>query len=158
MKEIKEIKKDIYSSFAGIATTIGYSEIHGRIIAALLVSDRKLSLQEMAKETGYSISTLSLSLDLLEFLGMIKKIKNAGDRKLYIELQGDLLEGLKKAFVIKLQKNISDSLSNFENYKELVKESDDKDKKKVMEALNTLEEEIRKLSSYINLLSKLKLP
>jgi len=158
MIETREIKKNIYSSFADIAATIGYSEIHGRTIAALLVSNRKLSLQDLAKETGYSISTLSLSLDLLEFLGMIKKIKNAGDRKLYIELQGDLLEGLKKAFVIKLQKNISDSLNNFENYKELIKESDDKDKKKVMEALNTLEEEIRKLNKYISLLSKLKLP
>jgi len=158
MVETREIKKNIYSSFADIAATIGYSEIHGRTIAALLVSNRKLSLQDLAKETGYSISTLSLSLDLLEFLGMIKKIKNAGDRKLYIELQGDLLEGLKKAFVIKLQKNISDSLNNFENYKELIKKSDDKDKKKVMEALNTLEEEIRKLNKYISLLSKLKLP
>ena len=156
--EVEEIKKNIYSSFADIAATIGYSEIHGRIIASLLVCNKKLSLQDLAKETGYSVSTLSLSLDLLEFLGMIKKIKNAGDRKLYVELQGDLLEGLKKAFVLKLQKNINNSLSNFENYKELLKNSSDKDRKKVMEALNTLEDEIKKLNNYINLLSKLKLP
>jgi DNA-binding transcriptional regulator GbsR (MarR family) len=89
---VSDIEKDIYSCFASIATTIGYSEIHGRIIAALTVSGKKMSLQELADKTGYSISTLSLSLDLLEFFGMVKKIKNAGDRKLYIELHGDLLE------------------------------------------------------------------
>ncbi len=158
MKELNEIKKDIYATFADIASSIGYSEIHGRIIAALLVSDGKLSLQELAKETGYSISTISLSLDLLEFLGMIKKIKKVGDRKLYVELQGDLLEGLKRAFIIKVQKNITHSLNSFKEYKEILKISKDNNKKKIMSLLNTLEEEVKKLESYINLLSELKLP
>ena len=157
MSEIKDIEKDIYASFATIASTIGYSEIHGRIIAALMVSDGKLSLQELAEKTGYSISTLSLSLDLLELLGMIKKIKNVGDRKLYIELQGDLLEGLKKAFIIRIQKNISESLNNFNKYKESLEASNDKDKKKVINALSILEKEVKRLEKYINFLSELKL-
>ena len=76
MTEVKEIKKSIYSAFSEIASSIGYSDTHGRIIAALLVSNKKLSLQDLAKETGFSISTISLSLDFLEFLGMIKKVKN----------------------------------------------------------------------------------
>jgi len=158
MKGLNEIKRDIYSAFANIASSIGYSEIHGRIIAALLVSNRKLSLKELAKETGYSISTISLSLDLLEFLGMIKKIKKAGDRKLYIELQGDLLEGLKRAFILKVQKNITDSLKSFKDHKKILEKSKDKNKKKVMNLLNTLEKEIKKLENYISLLSELKLP
>jgi DNA-binding transcriptional regulator GbsR (MarR family) len=154
---IEDIEKDIYSSFATLASTIGYSEIHGRIIAALMVSGKKLSLQGLAEKTGYSISTLSLSLDLLEFFGMIKKIKNAGDRKLYIELHGDLLEGLKKAFVVRIQKSVTDSLNRFKEYKENLKISKNKNSKKVMGALNILEEEIKRLDKYINLLSKLKL-
>jgi DNA-binding transcriptional regulator GbsR (MarR family) len=154
---IEDIEKDIYSSFATLASTIGYSEIHGRIIAALMVSGKKLSLQGLAEKTGYSISTLSLSLDLLEFFGMIKKIKNAGDRKLYIELHGDLLEGLKKAFVVRIQKSVTDSLNRFKEYKENLKISKNKNSKKVMGVLNILEEEIKRLDKYINLLSKLKL-
>ena len=154
---IEDVEKDIYSSFATLASTIGYSEIHGRIIAALMVSEKKLSLQDLAKKTGYSISTLSLSLDLLEFFGMIKKMKNAGDRKLYIELHGDLLEGLKKAFIIRIQKSVTDSLNRFENYKENLKDSKDKDSKRVMEVLNILEKEIKRLDKYINILGKLKL-
>jgi len=154
---IEEIERDIYSSFATLASTIGYSEIHGRIIAALMVSGKKLSLQDLAKKTGYSISTLSLSLDLLEFFGMIKKIKNAGDRKLYIELHGDLLEGLKKAFVVRIQKSVNDSLKRFSEYKENLRASKSKESKKVMDALNILEGEIKRLDKYINLLAKLKL-
>src|SRR3989304_217840 len=114
----KDVERDIYTTFSDIASTIGYSEMHGRIIAALLVGGRKMHLQELASETGYSPSTISLSLDLLEFLGMVKKMKNAGDRKLYIELQGDLLGGLKKAFLIRIQKSISDTLEKFGQYKD----------------------------------------
>ena len=158
MIEVNEIKKNIYSAFSEIASAIGYSDIHGRIIAALLVFDKKLSLEELAKETGYSISTISLSLDLLEFLGMIKKVKKVGDRKLYIELQGNLLEGLKKAFILKLQKNITNALTNFENYKENLNKFKNEEGRKVLTVLNILEEEIRRLDTYINLLSKLKLP
>ena len=153
---VKEIKKDIYSTFAETASEIGYSEIHGRIMAALLVANKKLSLQELVKETGYSISTLSLSLDLLEFLGMIKKIKKVRDRKLYIELHGDLLEGVKKAFLIKVQKSVEGTLNRFENYEKQLKKSKDPEKKKVMKLLNILEKEVKKLDKYINLLSKLK--
>jgi DNA-binding transcriptional regulator GbsR (MarR family) len=155
--DTNEIEKDIYSSFASIASSIGYSEIHGRTIAALMVSNNRLSLQELAEKTGYSISTLSASLDLLEFFGMVKKIKNVGDRKLYVELHGDLLEGLKRAFVMKVQKSITESLERFTGYKESLKTSKDKDKEKVVVALNILEKEIQRLNKYVGLLSKIKL-
>jgi DNA-binding transcriptional regulator GbsR (MarR family) len=153
----KEIEREIFSTFAEIATAIGYSEIHGRIIAALLVSDKKLSLNELAKKTGYSLSTISLSLDLLELLGMIKKIKKAGDRKLYVQLQANLLEGLKKAFLIRIQKSIDETLSKFEEYKEDLNKSKTKENKKVLDILKILESEVERVDKYISLLTKIKL-
>jgi DNA-binding transcriptional regulator GbsR (MarR family) len=153
----KDIEKDIYSTFADIATAIGYSEIHGRVIAALLVSNKKLSLNELAKKTGYSLSTVSLSLDLLEFLGMIKKMKKAGDRKLYVELQGSLIEGLKKAFSIRIQKSINDTLNKFEQHKTYLKKNESKDSKNILNILDILEEEVRSVDNYINMLLELQL-
>ena len=122
-----------------------------------MTSDKKLSLNELAKKTGYSPSTISLSLDLLEFLGMIKKIKKVGDRKLYVELQGNLLEGLKKAFLIRIQKSINGTLNKFDKHKENLEKSKNKENKKVLNILNILEEEVESVDKYINLLSKLKL-
>ena len=128
------------------------------IIGALLVNNKRLSLQELAEETGYSLSTVSLSLDFLEVMGMIKKVKNVGDRKLYIELQGDLLEGLKRAFVLNLQKNISGTLENFERSKTDLDGIKSEESKKVRKALETLEGQVKRLENYINMFSKLKLP
>ena len=42
----------IHSTFAAVATSLGYSEVHGRIIAALLVNQEPLSLQELSEKTG----------------------------------------------------------------------------------------------------------
>ncbi|UCD07264.1 MAG: hypothetical protein JSW41_05580, partial [Candidatus Aenigmatarchaeota archaeon] len=91
MSDGKILEEKIYSTFSDIASSIGYSPLHGKIIGVLLVRGREMSLQELAKETGYSASMISLSLDLLELLGVIKRVKKTGDRNLYIVLQRDLL-------------------------------------------------------------------
>src|SRR3989338_6954511 len=111
------IEEKIYSTFASIASSIGYSEVHGRIIAALLVSNRQLSLNEIAKKTGYSLAAISISLDLLEIVGMFKKIKNPKDRKVYARLEGDMIVGLRNAMLFKLQKEIYNTLVELEKYK-----------------------------------------
>ncbi len=144
-----DTEKEIYSLFSNVASSLGYSEVHGRIIAALLVSRRLVSLDELRKRIGYSASSVSLSLDFLEMLGVIRRVKKPTDKKLYIELQGDLLDCLKKAVLFKAQKAVESTLQEFMKYK---KNGETK------EAIRILEKEIKRLERYINLLSKVKLP
>jgi len=141
-----ELEK-IYSTFAATASSIGYSEVHGRIIAALLISNRRLSLQELSKKTGYSLASISLSLDLLELVGIISKSKS--NRQLYVKLEGDVLEGLRNALLLKIQKNIITTRSEFDRYKK-----DEKTKK----AITILEKEIERLEKYIDRLSQVEIP
>jgi DNA-binding transcriptional regulator GbsR (MarR family) len=154
----KEIEKKIYSTFADIASTLGYSDVHGRIIACLLVKGEPMSLQKLAKETGYSTSMISLSLELLELIGMIKKVKKTGDRKLYISLNDDLLGGLKKAIIIKIQKSIADSLVEFENYKKELNRLEKLEKERIENIIKILEVEINRVNEYVENLSKVSLP
>lgn len=157
-KEIQEIEKKIFNTFAEVAKSIGFSPIHGNIIASLLVGGSSLSLQDIAKKTGYSISMVSLSLDLLEILGIIRKVKKPTDRKLYIELEGDLLESLKKILLMRINKNISDSLLEFEHSKKRLEKLKGERKKEVLKAINTLEGQIKRLKMYVDLLSEVNLP
>jgi DNA-binding transcriptional regulator GbsR (MarR family) len=149
----KKLEDRILDTFAEVASSIGYSPLHGKIIGVLLVKARSMSLQDVARETGYSTSMVSLSLDLLEVLGVIKKVKKTADRKLYIELSGDLLECLKKAFVMKLERSISGSLNEFENLKKSAKPDTE-----AARTLDVLEQEITRLNTYVKLLSNIKLP
>jgi DNA-binding transcriptional regulator GbsR (MarR family) len=152
-----KIKEKIYSTFANTATSLGYSEIHGRIIACLLINEGPVSLSVVAKETGYSPSMISLSVDFLETVGMVKRVKKPGDRKLYLESSGSLLDGLRKALIVRVDKNISGSLQEFEEYKKEINSSKDQTSKSLLNAIDRLETEIKKMEKYIKVLSKIKL-
>ena len=150
---VTDVEQKILSTFGQVAESIGYSQVHGKIIGVLLIKGDAVSLQEIAKRTGYSVPMISLSLDLLDILGVVNKSKKPGDRNIYAKLSGDLLECLKKAFVIKLQKSIGESLKGFDELKN--KSSTNTEATK---ALAILEKEIRRLERYVNLLSKIRLP
>ncbi len=146
-----EIHEKIHSTFAAVATSMGYNEVHGRIISVLMVAGRPLSSEEISNETGYSPSAISLSLDLLELVGIVKKIKNAGDRRVYAQMDGDLLEGLRNAFFFKIKKNIASTLSEFEKHRQ----SSDKE---TLQTIEALEHEVRRFGEYINNLIKVDPP
>ncbi|HIG96896.1 MAG TPA: hypothetical protein HA230_00945 [Candidatus Aenigmarchaeota archaeon] len=143
-------EEKIHSTFASVATSLGYSEVHGRIISALLVAGQPLSLEELTQQTKYSPASISLSLDLLEIIGIVKKMKDRGDRKLYAKLDGDLIEGLRSAMMLKLQKEITNTLDELN----AIRNSDIKTKK----AVAAVEKEVRRLQEYIKRLSEVPVP
>jgi len=158
MTDGKKLEEQIFSIFTDLAGSLGYSPIHGKIIAALLVEGGQVPLQDLARKTHYSTGMISLSLDLLEVLSVIKKVKKPGDRKLYVQLEGDLLEILKKAVVIKVRKGIDDALKGLaENRKEIERLSG-AERKKVLNSAAVLEKEIKRLDRYIRMLSEIRLP
>lgn len=144
-----DAEKEIYSLFSNVASSLGYSEVHGRLIAALLVARKPLSLDELRERIGYSAASVSLSLDFLEMLGVIRRIKKPMDKKLYIELQGDLLDCLRKAILFKAQKAVESTLLEFDKYRA---------NGQAKEAIKILEGEIKRLQKYISLLSRVRLP
>ncbi len=156
--EVRAIEEKIYDTFSELAKSMGFSPIHGSIIGSLIVGGGSLSLQDIAKKTGYSISMISLSTDLLELLGIVRKVKRARDRKMYIELEGDLLESLKKIFIMRVKKGITQSLGDFGHSRDMLQKLHGKDKEEVMRAVNLLEKEIKRLEKYVDLLSGIRLP
>ena len=154
----RELHKQVLENFATVAETIGYSPLHGKIIGVLLLEGGSVSLPKIAKETGYSVSMVSLSLDFLELMEVVKKVKKTGDRKLYVELKGDLLSILKKAIVTRVKKVLATSLVDFEDSKKQLDGLSDVEKKKIKKAIDTLEKEIKRLDYYINLLAQIELP
>jgi DNA-binding transcriptional regulator GbsR (MarR family) len=148
----EEVSKKIFATFAGVASSLGFNEVHGTIIGSVLVANKPVSLQDIAKRTGYSLSSVSISVDLLELIGIVRKIKNLGDRKIYVKLEGDLLDSLKKAFMLKIQKEIFITKMELEKFKPVVK---DQNTKKTIEVMQV---EVDRLQKYINKLAEVELP
>ncbi len=148
----KEIENKMLSLFSRITSSLGYSQVHGKIIGILMIEGKPLSLQEISKRTRYSLGSISLSLDLLEFFGIIKKFKKSGERKVFVKLTGDLLIGLKNAIILKIDKNAEDVINELEYYKKKVKD------KKTLKAIKVLEKETKRLKKYVEKISSIKIP
>lgn len=147
-----DTEKKVINTFSEIASALGYSDLHGRILAVLLVEQAPVSLQDIAHKTSYSLSTISLSIDFLEVLGVIKKVKRNSDRKVYVQLSADLLECLKKAVIVKVEAAIKSSLADFETEKKKLSSKD----KKLLRTINILEKEVKHLQKFMQEVSKIK--
>jgi len=158
MASLGQLEADIIDTFSDITSHLGYNSTHGKILAVLLMQKGPISLTELAKKTGYSISSISISLDFLELFGMIKKIKRPHDRKLYVELTGDLLEGLKTAVVLKLQTGITRVNSKFSMYKGELSKSKSEDARRLLASVKKLERELNRMDKYVAQLSAIELP
>lgn len=148
----EDVRRHVFSTFSGVASSLGFSEVHGMIIGSLVTESGPLPLQEIAKRTGYSLSSISISIDFLELVGVVRKIKNLGDRKVYVQLEGDLIESVRQAFMIKLQKEIMRTNTQLEKHRQNVKDA------QTRKAVDTLQREVTRLQKYIDDLSKVEIP
>jgi DNA-binding transcriptional regulator GbsR (MarR family) len=133
----------VYEIFSNLISTLGYSKVHGYVLATLLIH-RELSLRDIAKKARYSLSSISLSIDLLELLGLVEKYRKNSGKEIYVKLKGDLLVALKEIILVKINRGIESAL------KELEKEKS-KDARKV-------EKEILRLKKYVDALNKVEIP
>ncbi len=77
-----------------LAVGQGNSRTFGRIFALLMTADEPLSFSEIARRLGLSRGGVSMSTRSLVDLGLIDRIKRAGDRQDYFELTGQIWKKL----------------------------------------------------------------
>jgi DNA-binding transcriptional regulator GbsR (MarR family) len=133
----------IYKIFSNLVSTLGYSRVHTSILTTLFIH-KELSLKELAKNTKYSLSSISLSLDLLELIGLIKKYRKDKSKEVYVRLEGDLLLALKELVLMKINKGINTALGDLE-----------KEKK---EGAKKIKREILRFKKYVDALNKVEIP
>lgn len=99
------------SSFWGLGKTTG------EMYATLFLSDRALSLGELANALGVSKGAVSIAVRNLEHLGMVRRSQRPGDRKVYLAAETDfwliarrLLERRQKPEFDESFRLVSDSL------------------------------------------------
>jgi len=77
MDSLAEIKADFVRIYEDMVRAKGLPTIFGRIMATLLLEGRELSHKEISNLTGYSISSVSRTLDQMIRMGIVHKHKDA---------------------------------------------------------------------------------
>ena len=92
MNSLQEIKAKFVRIYEDMLRAKGLPTIFGRIIASLLLEGRELSHKEISNLTGYSISSVSRTLDQMVRMGIVHKHKNASLRNFVFHVSVDFPE------------------------------------------------------------------
>jgi DNA-binding transcriptional regulator GbsR (MarR family) len=74
----------------------GFNPTVMRIYIIIFLSTKPLGLKEISQKTGYSISTVSNTMEIIEGTMDIRKFKNPGSKKTYFECTHDMVQIHKK--------------------------------------------------------------
>jgi HTH-type transcriptional regulator, osmoprotectant uptake regulator len=92
-------KEEFIELISANMRTNGFDEITSKVTGVLFIETKEISLEELAKKTGYSLSGVCNSLKFLSGSGLVKKSRKPGSRKVYLYMEKDLM-----AFSIRIMK------------------------------------------------------
>ena len=72
----------------------GLDELTSKIISILYVEPKEVSLNELSKRTGYSLSAVSTSMKMFGNSKLIKRIKKPKSKKIYFYMEKDIFPQL----------------------------------------------------------------
>lgn len=92
MDSLKEIKAEFIQIYEDMLRAKGLPAVFGRIMATLLSEGRELSHKEISNLTGYSISSVSRTLDQMVGMGIVHKHKDTSVKRFVFHISVEFPE------------------------------------------------------------------
>jgi DNA-binding transcriptional regulator GbsR (MarR family) len=99
------LRRHIVDACIKAASNKGLSDAVGVLRGTLFLADEPMSMDELVAETGYSKSTVSSNMSLLENLGLARRVVIPGDKRYHYSPVTDP-DSLKKAMLINVRNEI----------------------------------------------------
>jgi HTH-type transcriptional regulator, glycine betaine synthesis regulator len=104
-EERRALKRYIIDACVKSANSKGCGDAVGVLRGTLFLADEPMSMDELVEETGYSKSTVSSNMSLLENLGLARRLVKPGDKRYhYIPVTDH--DSLKKAMLFNVRNEI----------------------------------------------------
>lgn len=87
---VKSPKEEYIEFIAEIQKIKGLDELSSKVIGILYVEPKDLSLDELAKRSGYSLSSISTLMKFMENAGLVRRLKKPKSKKVYFYMEKDL--------------------------------------------------------------------
>ncbi|MFP4424098.1 MAG: GbsR/MarR family transcriptional regulator [Candidatus Woesearchaeota archaeon] len=103
---MKKLEKEVYGVFEGIMQDFGLDTLSGRIFVALFLAPGEIALEEIAKKTGYSLSSVSTKMRFFEQTDLVKRKRKPGSKKVYFLMDMDVTELTRHKIQLSLDREI----------------------------------------------------
>lgn len=148
-----EFEKRFTEIIKNLSIAQGADSLTGQIFAILYLEPGKISMEEIAKRTGYSLASISNKIKLLETGGLIKKTKEPGSKKIYLYMEKDLLKILEEGIEKKQRLVINMVKSEIPGIIEDARPADEKEKAK-LESIKKYHKTILKFEKALEIIHK----
>ncbi len=95
---MKQMDKDILEFTEQIFRNLGLDALSSKLIGILYPEPKEMSIELLAKKTGYSLASVSTKMKFLENIEFVKKVKKPGSKKVYYYMEKDALKILDNKF------------------------------------------------------------
>lgn len=99
--QLDEIDKEFIEFYQTASRVQGADASLGTILAVLYLEPEEISMEDLAKKTGYSLASISNKIKMFEPAGFVKRIRKPGTKKVYLRAEKDVLEMMKKGLTMK---------------------------------------------------------
>lgn len=89
MSSIREIKTEFIRIYEDVAARRGLPAILGRVMAVFFLEGRGLSQKEVSDLTGYSVSSVSRTLDQMVRMGLVHRHRDPSHRRFVYHMDID---------------------------------------------------------------------
>lgn len=97
---MKGIEKDFVEMYQQ-SQMFGHDDVLVKVFANLYLEPEEISMDELAKKTGYSLASVSNKAKMLEATGMIIKRKHPGSKKIFLYAEKDIIKVIKSTVLVK---------------------------------------------------------
>ena len=136
--KLEPITQDFIQIFRNIGQVVGIDNLTITITSILFVEPKEISMEDLAKKSGYSLTSISQKIKAFVPFGIIKKRTKPGSRKVYLYMEKDLFETWKNQIVQAMLleiKVVKENIPGFvKKYKSKVKTKEDKAKLKIIDS------------------------
>jgi DNA-binding transcriptional regulator GbsR (MarR family) len=87
---MEQIEEEFAKVFANLARSMGLPDASVNVFAVLYLEPEEISMDEVAKRTGYSLASISTTLRQLEALRMVERSRKPGSAKVYLYMHKNL--------------------------------------------------------------------
>lgn len=102
---MEDIDRRFLELYQKIGSMQGMNSLFIRIFSILYIEPEEISMDEVAEKTGYSLASISNSIKMLETMGLVRKSRHPGTKRIFLYMEKDFNK-LIKVFMIKKQENI----------------------------------------------------
>jgi DNA-binding transcriptional regulator GbsR (MarR family) len=155
---MEEPDKKFIDLYIKLGNLQGVNDIMSRIFAMLYISPTDVAMDDLAKQTGYSLASISNNIKMLEAFGFIRRIRKPGTKKIFLYLEKDMKKLMKETLIKKQQVVINTIKAEMpqilEDYRKKAKKNIEKKKLNILEdyydGILAFEKVIKKMIKEIN--------